>query len=215
MSAQHLAQMETQIIPGDVLNITVMTSSIESNNLYNNVPGATLQGQTTYRVDQDGMIGFPGLRSTRLGGLSLSQARDSLTVRIGQLTKNPTVSIAFANFRVTVIGEVTRPGSFLVPNNQINLLEAIGLAGDMTPYGRRENILIIRQIEGVRSISRIDLTSVNALNSPFYQLKQNDIVYIEPDKSKEASISQNVRYIPIISASISVVAVLISVLLRR
>lgn len=207
-------EIENKILAGDVLNISVLTSSIESNNFFNNTIPGTPNGLSTYRVSKEGTISFPGLKIVKIGGLTLVTAKDLLTEKLSQLTKDPTVNISFANFKVTVIGEVARPGSFQVTNNQINLLEAIGQAGDMTAYGRRDNVMVVRQVDGVRTIGRLNINSVKALSSPFYSLKQNDIVYVEPDKSKEQSINQNNRYIPIVSASISVLAVVVSVLLR-
>ena len=215
LSTTNFEEIENIILPGDVLNISIVTSSPESNNLFNNTIPGTAQGLSTYRVDKEGMISFPGIKIIKLGGLTLVMAKDSLTRRLSKLTKDPTTNISFANFKVTVIGEVARPGSFQVANNQINLLEAIGLAGDMTAYGRRDNVLVIRQIQGARTIVRLNINSTTALSSPYYSLKQNDIVYVEPDKSKEQSISQNNRYIPIVSASISVLAVVVSVLTRK
>lgn len=211
---QNARMLEPVILPNDVLSIAVVSSSTESNNFFNNMIPGNGQAQFGYRVDKDGLISFPGLKEIKLGGLSLSEAKIKLTSALSNLTKNPNVSISFVNFRITVLGEVSRPGSFTISNNEINLLEALGLAGDMTPYGRRDNILVIRNVEGVRTITRLNINSVDLLNSPYYSLKQNDVIYVEPDKSKEQEINQNNRFIPIISASFSVVAVLISILVK-
>lgn len=215
MKSQSFEVPETEILPNDVLSIIVVSSSTESNNLFNStVPG---NGQTpfVYKVNASGFINFPGIKEIKLGGLSLSEAKDALTRELSKMTKSPNVSISFVNFKITVIGEVSRPGTFTITNSEVNLLEALGMAGDMTPFGRRDNVLVIRNIKGIRTLERLNINSVELLNSPYYFLKQNDIVYVEPDKSKEQEVNQNNRFIPIISASFSVLAVLISILVKK
>ncbi|WP_233164560.1 polysaccharide biosynthesis/export family protein [Pedobacter sp. ASV28] len=218
MSNRTVNALETRIIPNDILSISVNTMSVESNNLFNS--NSNIQGngqgqvQPGYRVDKNGYINFPGIKEIKLGGLTLYEAKTKLTNALAELTKDPNVSIGFMNFRVTVIGEVNKPGTFNVVNNEINLLEALGMAGDMTAYGKRDNILLIRQVDGVRKITRLNINSVQVLSSPYYYLMQNDVIYVEPDKSKEQTINQNNRFIPIIAASFSVLAVLVSVLVK-
>lgn len=129
--------------------------------------------------------------------------------------KDPIVDVKLLNFKVTVIGEVNNPSSFTIPGDHINLLEALGMARDMTVYGKRENVLIIREVDGKRVMKRLDLNRQDILNDEFFNLKQNDIVYVEPDKSKAIEYSSNTRVMPVIIASISAVAVLISAILRR
>jgi len=113
---------------------------------------------------------------------------------------------------VTVVGEVNKPSTFTIPDGNINLIEALGLAGDMTVYGKRENVLVIRQENGTKIIKRLSLNDVNVIRSPYFDLKQNDIVYVEPDRSKAVEYSQNTRLMPLVIASISALAVLVAVL---
>ncbi len=215
LSSRNYIALEPRILPNDLLSISVSTLSAESNTLFNGNTQNNGQLHPGYRVDGNGFINFPGLKQMKLRDLTLSEAKLKLTKALADLTKDPNVSISFMNFRITVIGEVSRPGTFTIANNEVTLLEALGLAGDMTAYGRRDNVKVIRQRDGVREIRNLNINSVEVLNSDFYYLMQNDIVYVEPDKSKEQSINQNNKYIPIISASLSVLAVLVSVLIRR
>ncbi|MGE8243169.1 MAG: sugar transporter, partial [Sphingobacterium sp.] len=108
-----------------------------------------------------------------------------------------------------------KPSSFIIPGDHINLLEALGMAGDMTVYGKRENVLVIRQQNGKRIMKRLNLNQEDVLNDRFFNLMQNDIVYVEPDKSKAIEYSPSTRIMPIVIASISAVAVLISSILRN
>src|SRR5690606_41838376 len=109
----------------------------------------------------------------------------------------PTVNLRYLNFKVTVIGEVNRPSTVAVDNDKVNVLEALGMAGDMTAYGKRENVLAIRETDGKRHMARLDLNSSSAFSSPYFHLQQNDIVYVEPDIMKEKQISRNPNTIPI------------------
>src|SRR5690606_2725158 len=127
------------------------------------------------------------------------------TFRLKEYVKDPIVNIRFLNFKVTVIGEVNNPATFTVATEKINVLEALGLAGDMTPYGKRENVLIIREKNGVRSATRFNLNEKDILSSPMYYLQQNDVVYVEPDKIKAVIASTNQRAFTIIGITTSVV----------
>jgi polysaccharide export outer membrane protein len=114
------------------------------------------------------------------------------------------------NFKVTVIGEVNSPSTFVVATEKINVLEALGLAGDMTEFGKRENVLIIREQEGIRRTARINLNNKEVLNSPFFYLQQNDIVYVEPDnRTKVAQNNPNNRYIAFWGSLISTIGFMI------
>lgn len=201
-----------RIQPDDILAITVSSLSAESNVLFNNVllPAngnvGTLAEKINegYLVDKNGSINFPVIGRITLGGLTKEEATEKMTDLIKTQVKNPIVNVRFKNFKVTVIGEVAKPATFIIETEKINVLEALGLAGDMTVFGRRENVLIIREKDGVRTTSRINLNNKGVLNSPFYYLQQNDIVYVEPDnKVKTADSSPGNRFIQIWSALIT------------
>ncbi len=154
----------------------------------------------TYLVDNNGNIEYPVLGTLTLGGLTREQATMYLKNKISEYVKDPIVNIRLINFTVTVLGEVNNPGSFTVEDERISLTEALGLAGDLTIHGKRENVFLIRETDGKKQYTKIDLTSVNALSSPSYYLQQNDVLYIEPNKAKIRSASYNENNGIIISA---------------
>ena len=201
-----------KIQPDDILSITVSSLSPESNVLFNNVLLPT-NGNTNviaekinegYLVDKNGFINFPVIGKIALGGLTKEEAVDKMTDLIKTQVKNPIVNVRFVNFKVTVIGEVANPASFVIETEKVNVLEALGLAGDMTAYGRRENVLVIREKEGIRSTVRLNLNSKAVFNSPYFYLQQNDIVYVEPEnRVKTADTAPGNRFIGIWSAIIT------------
>jgi polysaccharide export outer membrane protein len=140
-----------------------------------------------------------------LSGLTKPEAIDEMTHRLSEYVNDPIVNIRFINFKVTVIGEVNHPSTFTVATEKINVLEALGLAGDMTPYGKRDNVLIIREKDGVRSATRLNLNKKDILSSPFYYLQQNDVIYVEPDKIKAVQASTNQRSLTILGITSSLV----------
>ena len=116
------------------------------------------------------------------------------------------------NYKVTLIGEVNHPGQFSIPNERVNILEAIGLAGDLTPFGRRDNVLVIREINGERTFGRLDLRNPDILSSPFYFLQPNDMIYIDPTRNKAAASDQvTIRNITLATSIVSMIAILIGV----
>lgn len=205
--------------PNDLLSIKVNSLSPESNALFNT--GRLQQNNITasvsteiaqdngYLIGDDGTIDFPIVGKVKLGQLSKEEATAKLTQEIQKFVKSPVVTIRLVNFKVTVIGEVNRPSTFIVPAERINILEALGLAGDMTAYGKRENVLLIREINGIRTTTRIDLNNKVALDSPYFYLQQNDVVYVEPDRIKEVQASTNTRSLTIATLALSVVVALI------
>jgi len=211
--------IEPRIQQSDLLNITVNSPSVESNMLFAaNVNANGKNGmyeKEGYRVDKAGAINFPVLGAVKLEGMTLEQAQQSLTRELKGYVKNPIVNVQFLNFKVTVIGEVNAPSTFTVTNDKINLIEALGMAGDMTAYGRRENVLIIRENNGKRNMVRLNLNKKSTLESPYFYLKQNDVVYVEPDKAKALEYSPNNRLMPIWIATISAIAVLATNVLTR
>ncbi|MNR15448.1 SLBB domain protein [compost metagenome] len=121
------------------------------------------------------------------------------------------MQVRYANFKVTVLGEVARPASYVLPNEKVSLLDALGMAGDLTIFGKRENILLIRDIDGKKEFARLDLNSSQVFNSPFYYLKQNDVIYVEPNKGKAASLNQaRTQTFAVIGTALSVLIVLFS-----
>ena len=148
-----------------------------------------------YLVDTNGDIDFPILGKLHVAGLTRLQLTDMIKQRLidEDLIKDPIVTVQFLNYKVSVMGEVNRPGSFNISGDRITLLEALSMAGDLTIYGRRDRVAVIREKDGKRTILMHDLRSSDIFNSPCYYLQQNDIVYVEPNKAKAgpSEINQN------------------------
>jgi polysaccharide biosynthesis/export protein len=208
--------VQPTVQPDDILSITVSSLNPESNVLFNNVilPTTANSGGVIaatkvnegYLVDKAGFINFPVIGKVMLAGLNKEQAAEKMTSEIKMHVKNPIVNVRFTNFKITVIGEVFKPSTFTVDTEKINVLEALGLAGDMTAYAKRENVLIIREQQGVRKAARINLNNKDVLNSPYFYLQQNDIVYVEPsNKEKVSETNPNNKYIPIWASIISTI----------
>jgi len=216
---EELQDKSIKIGKNDILRINITSLSQESNTLFTvnrqNALSGAYEGPNGYRVGKDGQILLPVIGNIKVDGLTMSQAEHLITNNLTKYVKEPIVEIQLLNFKITVIGEVNRPSSFTISGDRINLLEALGMAGDMTMYGKRENVLVIREQEGKRIMQRLNLNEEDVLNSVFFNLQQNDIVYVEPDKSKAIEYSSNTRVMPIIIASISAVALLISAILRN
>ena len=151
---------------------------------------AQLQVQS-YLVDYDGNIQFPVLGALKVEGLTRTELTSLLTEKISAYANDPIVNVRLANFTITIIGEVSRPGTFTIQDERITLLEALGMANDLTIYGARKNILIIREVEGKKKFATIDLTSINTVNSPVYYLQQNDVIYVEPNRARIRSSNYN------------------------
>jgi polysaccharide export outer membrane protein len=169
--------------------------------------------QTTgYLVDQEGNIQFPVLGAVHAAGLTKKQLTNLITKGLldrKQLV-DPIVNVRFLNYRVTVLGEVARPSVLNIPNEKISLLEAIGLAGDLTIYAKRDNVMVIREVNGKKLIKRLNLNSTELLTSPYYYLQSNDIVYVEPNKARVASSERSQQLLPIVLSALSFVAIIVS-----
>ncbi|WP_293956135.1 MULTISPECIES: polysaccharide biosynthesis/export family protein [unclassified Sphingobacterium] len=138
----------------------------------------------TYTVDNNGDITLPMLGKVHLAGLTKIEAIEKIRSELSQYIKDPGVNINFNNFRISVLGEVAHPGSFIVPTERVTVLEALGMAGDLTIRGVRQNVMVIREADGQKSIHRLDLTQKSVLNSPVYYLAQNDVIYVEPNRAQ-------------------------------
>jgi polysaccharide export outer membrane protein len=144
-----------------------------------------------YLVDMEGNIKFPRLGLIRAEGLTQRQLEDTITSKITDLD-GPTVIVRFLNYRITVLGEVGHQGTFSVPSDKVTIFEALGLAGDIPVTGKKDNVRIIREINGDREIGTIDLTSKSVFESPYYNLQQNDVVIVEPKKQKVQQVDQSI-----------------------
>ena len=141
-------------------------------------------GIKTYLIDSYGNIQFPIIGKIKLAGLTRAEAVKSLENRVKEYITNPTVNVRILNFKFSVLGEVNKPNTFKIASERVTLLEAISQAGDLTIYGKRNNILLVREIDGKKSYNRIDITKADFIDSPYYYLSQNDLIVVEPNKTK-------------------------------
>ncbi|UPZ37854.1 polysaccharide biosynthesis/export family protein [Sphingobacterium sp. PCS056] len=193
----HINTVFEQYIPkiqkNDILTIAVTAADPKVTVPFNPLSSITTGGLTqavdmalrpTYTVDAEGNIILPMLGKVHVEGLTRMQAIEKIRTELSQYIKDPGVNMNFNNFRVSVLGEVARPGSFIIPTERITVLEALGMAGDMTIRGIRQNVTLIREVDGKKSIHHLDLTKQETLNSPYYYLAQNDVIYVEPNKAQ-------------------------------
>jgi len=179
---------------GDRLSIVVNAANPVSAAPYNLGASATSPGAATttgYIVEADGTIQFPQLGKIQVVGMKRKQLVDFLSKMLVKYVNDPIVTIEFLNYKITVLGEVGRQGTFNIPDGKVTLIDAIGLAGDLPFTARRDNITIIREKNGKREFGKINMLSKNAFSSPYYVLQQNDIIYVEPTKDKVESTDQS------------------------
>ena len=221
---------DAHIRPKDILTITVSTTDPMAAKPFNLIVANPLGSSgnintgyngslQTYLVDNDGMINFPILGKIKVGGLTKTDCESMITRMIKPYmaaNENPIVTVKMASYKVTVIGEVQKPGTFPVAQEKINVLEAIAQAGDLSIYGKRENIMLIREKDnGEKEIHRLDLTDADLFNSPYYYLQQNDVIYVEPNKvkAKNSSIGQSTTlWLSFIGIVTSVASLLVNIL---
>ena len=202
----------------DILSITITSLSAEASavfNLNNNVTISTstntanTQNAAGFLVNADGFIQLPILGNIKVAGLTTREVKESITSQILQkkLLVEPIVTVRHLNYEITVIGEVNKPAVINVPSEKISLLKAIGLAGDITIFGKKDNVLLIREINGKRTVKRINLNASDFLTSSYYYLQPNDVIYVEANKNKVANSSSFRQTIPIILSSLSVLLI--------
>ncbi|MEI6946250.1 polysaccharide biosynthesis/export family protein [Paraflavisolibacter sp. H34] len=211
MMTRKMDNLELVLQKNDLLSITVSSPNPVATQIFNtpNTVGKEASAPG-YLIGQDGRIDFPLLGSVPAAGLTKKQLTDTIAAKLseGKLLANPVVTVRYLNFKVTVLGEVAHPTVINVPDEKLSLLEALGLAGDMTIYAKRNNVMVIREEEGVRIVRRLNLNSKELFTSPYYYLKSNDIVYVEPNKARISS-SSNLRiWLPMVMSALSVAAVI-------
>jgi len=214
--------------PDDVLNITIQTLDPSANTILNqgNLPvnsgavsGVDNNNNSTtqaviagYLVNKEGYVHLPYIGDVLVKELTTDQIKSVIAQKISVYFKDPVVNVRFTNFKITVLGEVRNPTTFLVPNENPTIFDAIGLAGDITLYGRRDNVMLIRsEAGGKRSIVRVNLDSTSAIASPYFYLKPNDVLYVEPTPDRVASTSEyRTRDIAIIASALSLMIVIVA-----
>ena len=198
---QNVQAVEAPFQKNDVVNITISSRSKEASADFNSADLA-FKG---YLIDRDGNITLPTLGNIQAAGFTKKQLQDKITNLIlsKKLLVDPVVDIRFVNFEVTVLGEVGHPVVITVPNEQITLVKALAFAGDLTVFGKRENVLLIREEDGVRKTRHINLNSSDFLNSEYYYLKPNDLIYVEPNRTKIATSGRSQQILPVVLTGVS------------
>lgn len=193
---QTLAVYEPRVMPNDMLNIIVSNPDNPASSLaYNlvapsdNSRGQYLSGQPmlqSYLVDAEGCVTIPNVGKLHVAGKTISEVEQCVFDRVkNSFSSVPVVIARFVDFKISVLGEVTAPGTFTVKNGKVTLLDALALARDLTIYGQRENVKIVREAaDGKRTVAEVNLNDASLLNSPYYYLQQNDVVYVTPNESK-------------------------------
>lgn len=198
-TAQQENLYDAKIMPKDLLTIVVSCTSPELAVPFNLTVASPASVATTgnsqltvqpvlqpYLVDNGGKINFPVLGELKVGGLTKREAEQLIIDKLKPYIKEtPIVTVRMVNYKISVLGEVTRPGTFTISNEKVNLLEALAMAGDMTVWGVRDNVKLIREgADGKQEIVTLDLNKAETILSPYYWLQQNDIVYVTPNKAK-------------------------------
>ena len=225
-SIQGAVYTEPKIQPDDIITVVVQTAdplatqTINMGNIASASPGnmvgtqAVNQPTLGYLVDNNGFIEMAVLGKVKVAGYTTSEAKDiikNLAAR-DNAYRNPTVIVRFANFKVSVAGEVNKPGTYIMPNERVSVLDALAMAGDLTIYGKRENVLLLRtNPDGTKMPYRINLQKSDIMKEPYFYLRQNDYVYIEPTKAKAAANDfAQAKNITILSSILSVIIILAS-----
>ncbi|MEO1516132.1 MAG: polysaccharide biosynthesis/export family protein [Bacteroidota bacterium] len=207
-----------KIQSSDILKIQVSSTdpiAAQPFNPVNTAAGASPEGSllNDYLVDSEGFIIFPTVGKILMAGLTIEEAKQRLMKQLEPyFAQQPIVRVRLTNFKVAINGEVRSPGSYFVRNDRLTIVEALTLAGDFTPYSRRDSILIIRESEGLRSFGYVDFNTSELFDSPYFYLQQNDVIYVQPEKTKINSVRDPAtRFLPWISAIASLTAIIISI----
>ncbi|HWW39898.1 polysaccharide biosynthesis/export family protein [Pedobacter sp.] len=218
----NLAPLKIQ--KDDILAITVSSLNPEASAIFNmgnttstnpNVPStpasvSPLITANGFLVDSNGDIQLPLIGSVRVNGLTTTSARELIQSKLGTYLKEPVVSLRLVNFKVSVLGDVAKPGVFPVQTERISLPEALSLSGDLNITAMRKNVLLIRENQGKREFIRLDLNKKEIFNSPYYYLQNNDVLYVQPSNAKYASVDSSYRNIGLIVSVLSVIALVIT-----
>jgi len=220
------AKLSTYRVPqpiiqqGDLLSIIVYSDNPLATAIYNqsvSTPTSTAATPASpgYLVDEQGNIIFQGIGSLHVEGLTKAALTELLNTKLKPYLSNAYFNIRFLNYKITIIGDVARPAVYTIPAEKVNILEALGLAGDLNITARRENVLVVREQNGQRTFGRIDLTKPEVFNSPFYNLQQNDMVYVDFNKNKAAANDAvTLRNIAVATSVVSTLAIIYSIFRR-
>jgi polysaccharide export outer membrane protein len=195
-----------------VFNLPNFSSTQQSNNM--NGGGTNTNPLLGFIVDANGEINLPKIGKVKLEGLSFSESKLVLEVKLKEFVKEPIVHIRYLNFRVSVLGEVQSPGTFNVTFQDINIFQAIGLAGDLTMFGKRKSVIVMRNVGDKCQLARLDLTSSEIIKSPFFHLQSGDVVYVEPNPTKLKVSSSFYQTWPAITSGTTLFVLLLTLFLK-
>jgi polysaccharide biosynthesis/export protein len=223
-----------KIQPGDILAINIgslnpiassffnpfSTMPVTSDNGSQGSTGGSQSGSITssslaqsaapgYLVDAAGTIELPLLGTLKLSGLTTTEAKDLVKSKLQLYLKEPTVNVRFLNYKISVLGEVMRPSVYIIPNESVTLPEALSMAGDITIFGKRDNVLVIRDDNGKKEFGRVNLTTREIYSSRYYYLHANDIVYVEPGKGRVAQTDKIYQILPVILSALSLLSIIV------
>lgn len=216
-----IGQSEIKLQSDDILYIGVFSARNDSATRVFNIPNyfagagvnvSSFNNMPGYLIDHDGMIILPLIGKVKAAGLSKKELTEKLKSLLSSELIDPEITIRVVNFRISVLGEVVMPKTFEVPNDHITVFQAIGMAGDLTPYARRDNVLVIRDADGKKQMGRLNLNSTEVFTSPYYNLHQGDIVYVEPNTKKLPNTDQAaLKTLSIITSTVSALALLFTI----
>lgn len=221
MAIQSDIQVESPVIKkNDIISINVSSLNPAASELFNNSIARTSNASTIsgtinqsfgYLIDVNGNIQFPILGEIKAEGLTTKELEDTIKTHIlsKELLIDPIITIRYLNFKISVMGEVDKPSVYNIPSEKVTLLEALALAGDMTIYAKRDNVLLIREENGEKKLVRLDMSSSDIFYSEYYYLKSNDIIYVEPKRSKVATTRPLATYLSAIFSGTSLLISLI------
>ncbi|MEW7291836.1 polysaccharide biosynthesis/export family protein [Aquimarina sp. 2304DJ70-9] len=213
----------------DIVSILISASDMDAARPFNLMGGSSIASggaenggasagggstEPTYLIDEEGNIDFPVLGRLKVAGLTRIEAKEIIKEKLKVYINDPIVSVRLQNFKITVLGEVSSPGAYTIPNERITIIEALGMAGDLTIKGKRANVMVIRENEGVNTYHRVDLTSKSIFESPVYYLAQNDVLYVEPNNSQIRTSKTNSNTLAIVLSVFGVAITTIGLILR-
>lgn len=218
-----------KIQPDDILAVTVSSLSAESNEVFNfqnvtplitsNFPGVSSNGMARnqplgYLVDPAGNIEMPLIGKVHVADLALEEAGIKIKEELGKYLKEPTANVRYLNQKFTVLGEVNRPGIYNLLDNHTSLPEVLGVAGDLTIFGRRDNVMLMRTTNGKREVIKLNLNSRDVLETPYYFIRNGDVIYVEPTKGKITSSDRTLQLIPIATGVTTTLVLLLNLLFK-
>ncbi|MFT5596099.1 MAG: polysaccharide export outer membrane protein [Flammeovirgaceae bacterium] len=197
---------------GDLVEVQISSISLETNAYFQTDQSSSDEGfgGNLYQIDESGFIHLPLLGKVKIAGLSKEEARSTIETALLEYVQKPSVNLRIADFKITVLGEVNTPGVYKIPAGEASVLEALGYAGDLTVFGVRENVLLIRDNGVEKSFHRLNLNDSSVLESEHFYLQNNDVIYVQPTKGLTSKDDNIYRILPLVISSLTFIVVIIS-----